>query len=379
MVEARIPRSRAARGGRATILLAATFLLAGAAFDTPSLYVPATGLVLLTVALWAWVRLAARGTGLEPAGGDRSVVEGARYRLAVEVRRGWLPWPQARLRHPLMARALPLPPRFRGFKSVELRFPRRGRWRLEPLRIEITDPLGLHRFESRSGAEQAVLVLPRVEPVRTAAGAGPLPAELAGVYERGPGGGGLDMAGADFELDGLRPYRPGSAASRIHWPTAARRGELMEYRLASGGTSPPLVVLDGSGAEEELLDRAVRAAASLCRHLAGIDGCVLLAPGSPRPLRIDRRLGGWDAAHAGLALAGPHPPPPVRQLAASAEAVFWVSARGRAPAGLGAQARSGFLVSPRTTAGEAVFAVAGCHGYRIAGARPSRGRARIAA
>ena len=76
-------------------------------------------------------------------------------------------------------------------------------------------------------------------------------------------------AAAEVELDALRPYRPGRPAGRIHWPTVARTGDVIERRLAAEADSRPLVVLDPRRPpSDDALDRAVRAAASLCVHLA---------------------------------------------------------------------------------------------------------------
>jgi uncharacterized protein (DUF58 family) len=361
---ARTPHAEAAGGARTALRLALGLVVAAAAFDAAPLYVPAVALLVLAGGLGAWVRLAGRGVAVH-ASGPRSAVEDEPYPLKLELRRGLLPWPQARVVHPQMSGGLRLPRHIAGAVTAHLRFPRRGRWTLEPARLQVSDPLGMHRAEVEGRARGAVLVLPRVEPVRVATSAGALPAELAGLHERGEGGGGLDTASTDFEIDGLRPYRRGSPASRIHWPTAARRAELMEHRLVSGASSAPIVVLDGAGAGEDALDRAVRAAASLCRHLARTEGCVLVAPGAPRPLRIDRRLRGFREAHALLALAGPLRPPSASRLAEAAGALFWVSASGHPPGRL-LRRGSVFLITPEPAEGEGVaFTVAGCSGRRL--------------
>src|SRR5215218_4723978 len=52
---------------------------------------------------------------------------------------------------------------------------------------------------------------------------------------------------AQFEVDGLRPYRDGSPASRIHWPAVARTGEMVERRLVAGGDPRPMVVFEPRG------------------------------------------------------------------------------------------------------------------------------------
>src|SRR5207253_4924794 len=116
---------------------------------------------------------------------------------------------------------------------------------------------------------------------------------------------------AEIELDSLRPYRQGAPASRIHWPTTARTGETMERHLVSDADSRPLVVVDSRGAQgEEALDAAVRAAASLCVHLARQGGAALLLPGERRAADVDRELRAWPSLHARLALVeagGPAP------------------------------------------------------------------------
>ena len=80
----------------------------------------------------------------------------------------------------------------------------------------------------------------------------------------GPVGTGLDTRTVDLEIDGLRPYRNGSPASRIHWATVARTGEMVEHRVVGGADSSPLVVLDRfNPADQDSLDSAVRAGKAL--------------------------------------------------------------------------------------------------------------------
>src|SRR5204863_6364917 len=78
------------------------------------------------------------------------------------------------------------------------------------------------------------------------------------------------------EVDSLRPHRSGMPASRIHWPTVARSGVLMERRLVTDADERPLIVVDPRAAvSSEALDTAVRAAASLCAPLARQGGCAV--------------------------------------------------------------------------------------------------------
>src|SRR5919198_3300186 len=71
------------RSSRSTLVLTAAFVLAGAAFDSPTLYVPGIALAGVAAAARAWVGLAARRTRLECLPGPWSVVEGEPCRLRV--------------------------------------------------------------------------------------------------------------------------------------------------------------------------------------------------------------------------------------------------------------------------------------------------------
>ena len=91
------------------------------------------------------------------------------------------------------------------------------------------------------------------------------------------------LAAAETEIDGLRPWREGSPASRIHWQSFARGAGLMERKLISEADSRPLVVIDPRApTSPEALDAAVRAAGSLAVHFAKRTGCSLLLPGDRR-------------------------------------------------------------------------------------------------
>ncbi|MEA2480870.1 MAG: hypothetical protein QOJ07_2792, partial [Thermoleophilaceae bacterium] len=250
------------------------------------------------------------------------------------------------------------------------RFARRGRRLLEPSRLVIRDPLGLARREL-SSAPAELLVLPRIEPVRSAG-------------ERAGGGSGslsdgsaLATQGAELELDSLRPYREGAPASRIHWPTVARSGQMMERRLVADADSQPLVVLDPRRPEsEEALDAAVRAAGSLTVHLARAGGCSLLLPGDRRATEVDPELRSWPALHVRLALVEAADTAPFAGRLERSGAILWVSAAAAAtpPAGLSRAAAAGrFLVTPADLPNRAaVFVVAGCSAYRIGARTRSR-------
>ena len=355
---------------RQAALLGGVAVAPATLFDIASLYLPSVALIVLGAGSALWVWLAALGAGVERLPGPDTVEEEEPYPLRLELRGGLLPPPAGELRDPL----LPEPVRFRGRPPrrvrIDVRFARRGRRRLEPGTLVLRDPLRLAVRElPLAGGAGELLVLPRVEPVVAVAGG----ASGAGV---GPDGGGdgaaprgrIDGMAAELDLDGLRPYRPGTPAARIHWPALARSGEMLERRLTADAESAPLVVLDASRPQsEEALDRAVRAAASLCLHLARRGGCALLLPGERRPVAVGPDLAGWPSLHVRLALVEASARPPALARARRAAAVLWVSASGAAPRDLtrAGSAGSWFVSATGVADLRPDFTVAGCEGHRL--------------
>jgi len=242
---------------------------------------------------------------------------------------------------------------------VNVRFSRRGRRHIEPARLVIRDPLSLAQREVLS-EESELLVLPRIEPVLL----GP-PGGAAGMETVS---GALTEAAAELELHSLRPYRTGAPASRIHWPTVARTGTMVERRLVAEADARPLVVLDPRGAAtEEDLDAAVRAGASLAVHLARrAGGVALLLPGDRRATDLQRDLRGWPALHARLALIEAADGGPNMRRFERSGPVFWISAGGGSLPPSVKRSSGSFFVTPRAIEGRgATFTVAGCTGYRL--------------
>ncbi|MEX2196337.1 MAG: DUF58 domain-containing protein [Thermoleophilaceae bacterium] len=350
-------------------------VLCGAAFDSPSLHVPGVVLLLLGGAAAAWVWLADRGARVQRELGPHAVQEEEPYPVRLRFSAGVLRPPGGELVEPLLAEPIPVGLIRSRRVRVEVRFGRRGRRPIVPARLVVRDPLSLAVRERPVGQAGEVIVLPRIEPVLAldGGGSGDTLGEL-GVP--------LASAASELELDSLRPYRPGAPASRIHWPTVARTGELMERRLVGDQDARPVVVLDPRRPHsEEALDMAVRAAASIALRVARESGCSLLLPGDRRPVEIEPDLRGWPALHVRLALVAETAEPPAAARLQRAGTIFWVSpASGdRLPAGLeraGASVR--YLVAPGDAAGAGTpaFSVAGCTGCRLG---RGRGRGRVAA
>jgi uncharacterized protein (DUF58 family) len=333
-----------------------------ALLGTPALNVPGIALLLAAIVAPVWVALSAAPAEVTLRGAAAIAYEGESVILTLDVRRGRLPFPDAQLVPWPGAEAVALPSGGHGRLELSAVLSRRGHHTLGPARLRVADPLGVCVRELAS-AQHELLVLPRVHPLDTLA-----LARLDG-RDRSPG----RPHDASSELDALRPHIPGSASSRIHWPTVARTGALMERGVAGDADEPSLVVLDARNpASEESLDRALRAVASLCVHLARRGGCRLLLPGDRRASAISPDLRGWQAQHARLALvrAGAGAPQLGRRLAA--RTILYVTA---AAAGAPAVRGRCYRVGPHAVAGVGVaFTVAGCSAQLLDGV--ARGRVR---
>src|SRR3954449_6274798 len=228
--------------------------------------------------------------------------------MRMVVKPGWIPPPGGEVIDPLLKEPLRLGQMSkhrdgRRRVRVEIRFGRRGRRVIEGSRLVVRDPLGLAARDVAAAIDKGeVLVLPKIESVVPVEGGG-----APGMRVRGRDGGDAGSAGRapapEMELDVLRPYRPGAPATRIHWPTLARTGELMERRFVADPRARPLLVVDSHDpVGERELDAAIRAAASLAYHLGRAGGCGVLLPGDRRPAILGQDMRSFAAMHARLAL-----------------------------------------------------------------------------
>jgi uncharacterized protein (DUF58 family) len=344
-------------------------VLVAGTFDAEPLYVPAVAFIALAGVACLWVAVAARGVKVTRTLGARRVVEEEPLDVRVEVRVGRVPLPGGEVADELLPHAFDLPPGQRGRRVLmHVRFGSRGKRELPPPTVVVRDPLGLATRAVAGTERDEVLVLPRVEPVRSLSG---------GDGRDGPRRRGRPAMAAEVELDGVREHRPGTPASRIYWPALARGAGLMERRLRSEADATPLIVLDARAPEEpEDLDAAVRAVASLAVALARDGGGVgVLLPGDRRPTVLDESLGGWSHLHARLAMLPAGGRASLNSIATRVGPVLYVAARapGRTPRALEhAPAAGRVLVVPGSLPGRRPsFTVAGCTGYDL---EPSRAR-----
>jgi uncharacterized protein (DUF58 family) len=338
-----------------------------------SMYIPGITFLVLGLGFAIWVTLAAAGAKLEREPGPATVEEDAPWPLRIVVTTGPVPPPGGEVIEPLLKQPLRLAQMSTGRDGkrrvrVEVRFGRRGRRVIDASRLVIRDPLGLATREIDAAADQGeVLVLPRIEPVLPVEGGGAPGTQNRG-REGGDGGGAARAPAPEMELDVLRPYRAGAPATRIHWPTLARTGELMERRFVADPRARPLIVVDSlDPVGERELDAAMRAAASLAYHLAHSGGCGVLLPGDRRPTILRQDMRSFAEVHARLALLEPATAYPALSRRPGGGPVVWVTASHSIPA-LPTRMGAGWVVAPHplAAAAPAEFRVGGCIGQRLA-------------
>jgi uncharacterized protein (DUF58 family) len=334
-------------------------LVVAGTFDAEPLYVTGAALLLLGAGALAWIGIGGRGARLERELTVRSVVEEEPLQVRIHAASGRLPLPPGWIDEPLLPDPVRLPAGRRHARvRIEVTFGRRGRRKLPPPALVLRDPFGLAQRVISGPTDDEVLVRPKLYPVNlTAAGGDTTPAHARASL----------LAAAETEIDGLRPWREGSPASRIHWQSLARGAGLMERKLISEADSRPIVVLDPRApSSPDALDAAVRAAGSLAVHFARRTGCALLLPGDRRATVIEPDLLAWPAVHVRLAILDDKTGPSLSAAQNRRGLVIYVAARpvDRAPRGLGRTPGGCLFVMPGGLPGRrAVLEVAGCHAY----------------
>jgi uncharacterized protein (DUF58 family) len=334
-------------------------LLVAGTFDAEPLYVTGAALLLLGAGALAWIGIGGRGARLERELTVRSVVEEEPLQVRIHASAGRLPLPPGWIDEPLLPEPVRLPAGRRHARvRIEVTFGRRGRRKLPPPALVLRDPFGLAQRVISGSATDEVLVRPKLYPVHLTAGGGDsTPAHARASL----------LAAAETEIDGLRPWREGSPASRIHWQALARGAGLMERKLISEADSRPIVVLDPRApSSPDALDAAVRAAGSLAVHFGKRTGCALLLPGDRRATVIEPDLLAWPAVHVRLAILDDKTGPSLSAAQNRRGLVVYVAARpvDGAPRGLGRTPGGCLFVVPGGLPGRrAVLEVAGCRAY----------------
>lgn len=254
------------RRGRFTLALGGGTYLAAWAFGAHVLYAPAVGLLLAVGIAFIWTNAIARPFRLHrhvdrdrPIEGDDVVV-----RVELEAEGGLLP-ATAVLNEPagsLGERDVVVSRDGRFLRAVyRLTQVPRGRYRFTGARAVIEDPFGLARRVQPLEDSAPLLVYPRLARLTTLFAERGLRAHGAGrILLRRPAG---------FELHSVREYQSGESLRRVHWPSTARRQQLMVKELEDAPRDEIVVVLDAQAGHsagepgDSSFDAQVRAAGSL--------------------------------------------------------------------------------------------------------------------
>lgn len=198
-------------------------LVSGAVFYSRLLYL---GLLLFVIS-WLWVTIIARSLRLTRQAEFWRASVGDIFKEQYEVKNtSYLPalWVEVYNEMPLPTAAgsrLLTRIRRREKQSYVARtwLTRRGGFPLGPTLLVVSDPLGLFRIQKRYPAEKSLIILPMIFPI------------VSFLSPPGLLPGGQVIRRKTFDITphaaGVREYAPGDAMKRIHWPTSARRGQLM--------------------------------------------------------------------------------------------------------------------------------------------------------
>jgi uncharacterized protein (DUF58 family) len=253
------------------LVLGLVVTVAALAFGSRPLGVVGVGLLFAAGAARIWRGAVRERVAVAQVPDPSPAVEGARVRLAVEARRGSrVPVAAATLRGSL-GRLGDYECRLRGHGRtltgiVDLGRLPRGLFRVADARLELGDVLGLETVSIPVHGAAAVVVRPRLVELETL------------FSESGRRGGDgrrlLLRRTAGFDFHSVRDYEQGESLRRVHWPTTARRGQLMVKELDDAPRDAVVVLLDcdASGAvgspPDSSFDTAVRAAGSILRVYA---------------------------------------------------------------------------------------------------------------
>ncbi len=164
----------------------------------------------------------------------------------------------------------------------------RGRFRIGPLSVRLTDPFGLVELSRSFSTVDDLVVTPVVSALP--------PVRLGGDWAGGGESTSRSIAASGTDDAATREYRHGDDLRKVHWKSTARRGELMVRREEQPFQSRATLLLDGrAGAHrgegpgssyEWAVSAAASAGTSLARagfalHLVDHHGADLGVPGVP--------------------------------------------------------------------------------------------------
>jgi uncharacterized protein (DUF58 family) len=303
------------RRGKLTVLVGVLTYVVAWLFGAQVLYPAAAGLVLAPLGARAWVRLAAGPIRIRRRAGRGALLEGDDVWVTLDAR------PSAKLPPPGLAvrervarlgeRRFPLRRDGRAYRGTYVveRVPR-GRYVVEEAEATIEDPFGLAHAEVELPAGGSLVVYPRL-------------VHLDGLFSESgahaqDGRRMLLRRQAGFDFHSVREYERGESLRKVHWPSTARRGQLMVKELEDAPRDEIAIVLDADAAAVAggSFDAQVRAAGSILRTHASRSRRSVLSVNAEVPLsiRVSSLDNDWQAAYEVLAAVEPDGSRPVVEL-----------------------------------------------------------------
>jgi uncharacterized protein (DUF58 family) len=291
--------------------LGAVALAAAVASGSRPLGVVGVGFLLAAGLTWLWTWLAEGPVRLKLEAHPAPAIEGDRVRIVAEVRRpSRVPVGSMAVRSTigqLGTRVWTLRGKGRVSRSeVDLGPLPRGVFALSEPEVIVGDLLGLVTVRPAVSSEsRSLIVRPRL-------------AALDGLFSEA---GRLGRDGrklllrrsAGFDFHSVRDYEQGESLRRVHWPTSARRGQLMVKELEESADDGVLVLLDCDPAgavgipPDSSFDAAVRAAGSVLQAHAERGRATALTQTSGGDAAVSVRTGHNDLDAALYALAATSP------------------------------------------------------------------------
>jgi uncharacterized protein (DUF58 family) len=296
--------------GRWILAIGGGTYLAAWAFGAIPLYPVALGLVLAVGAAALWVRYLERPMTLLRALGREEHYAGDDIPIRLEVQTdGVVPSGSLVIVEKIARLGVRETPiarrhgRLRG--SYVLESVPRGRYPIESARIVAEDPFGLERAEMSLPLGESLLVYPRLvdlDALFSESGASAL--EGRRLLLRRPSG---------FDFHSVREYEQGESLRRVHWPTTAKRGQLMVKELEDAPRDEVAVLLDADGSAvvgvmpETSFELQVQAAGSILKaHAVRGRRAALVINSASRPhQRVHSYDGDWHRALELLASVEP--------------------------------------------------------------------------
>jgi uncharacterized protein (DUF58 family) len=307
--------------GRWILAFGGGVYLAGWGFGSEALYPIALGLVLAVAAAALWVRFLAKPITLNRilSEGEHLAGDDIPVRLEVELE-GRMPSGALVVRERIARlgeiETVMVNRRGRLRGSYRIDGVPRGRYAVESVDAVLEDPFGLERVELKLPAGESLLVYPRLvdlDGLFSDSGARAL--EGRRLLLRRPTG---------FDLHSVRAYEQGESLRRVHWPSTAKRGQLMVKELEDAPRDETAVLLDADAsavagvAPDSSFELQVRAAGSLLKsHASRGRRAALIVNSASRPYqRVHSFDGDWLRAFELLAAVEPDGPTPVAAMLA---------------------------------------------------------------